>query len=375
MEMSKHYIIPIFVPHLGCPHDCVFCNQKRITNVSTNITGQDVETTIKEYLSYFKEDSFIEVAFYGGSFTAINMDIQKELLEIPFKYKEKGIIDAIRVSTRPDAIHRQILDNLKSYTVDTIELGVQSMDQDVLNKSGRGHSTEDVYEAVSLIKEYDINLGLQMMVGLPGDNITKDIDTARKFIELDPDCVRIYPTLVIKDTYLESLYISNKYNPLDIQEAVHISSILLILFYLNDINVIRVGLQATENIQLGRDVKAGPFHPAFRQLVESNIYKEILDYYFKENNINTKDEILKIEVSCKEISNISGQKSVNIKYLREIYGFKKISIYARDTKNINIAIGDFTDELDLNSLRRDYIRDYFKANNMEFHLKGFNIMK
>lgn len=341
--------------------------------MSTSIKAQDVEDTIKEYLGYFKKDSFIEVAFYGGSFTAIDMDIQKQLLEIPFKYKQEGIINEIRLSTRPDAISEEILDNLKEYTVDTIELGVQSMDEDVLNKSGRGHGTNDVFEAVKRIKEYGIKLGLQMMIGLPKDNIFKDLNTAREFVRLEPDCVRIYPTLVIRDTYLETLYLSNQYNPLETDEAVHISSILLMLFYLNDINVIRIGLQPTENIQLGKDVKAGPFHPAFRQLVESNIYREILDYYFSKNNIVTKDKILKIEIDNKNISDIAGQKSSNTKYLIGKYGFNKIELRHKNTEKMIIKIEEFLDIIDLDLLRKNYIIDYFKIHNMDSYLKDFNI--
>lgn len=271
--MTKHYIIPIFVPHFGCPHDCIFCNQKKITGLTTNVKPKDVENIIDEYLGYFRKDSYIEVAFYGGSFTAIDMDIQSALLEIPYKYKTNGIIDAIRMSTRPDAIDNIILDNLKKYSVDTIELGVQSLDEVVLNASERGHTAQEVYKASELIKSYGFNLGLQMMIGLPEDSFEKSLYTCREFIKLNPYNVRIYPTLVIKGTFLEKQYLKGDYQPLTIDEAVAQSSILLMLFYLNAINVIRVGLQPTENIQMGKDVVAGPFHPSFRQLVESNIYR------------------------------------------------------------------------------------------------------
>ena len=165
--MSRHYIIPIFVPHFGCPHDCVFCNQKKITGSSTNVTDKDVERIIEEHLLTFKFPSTIEVAFYGGSFTAIDIEIQKSLLAVPLKYKRENKINYIRLSTRPDAIDIVILKNLKDYLVDTIELGVQSLDQEVLDLSGRGHSVEDVYESANLIKKHGFNLGLQMMIGLP----------------------------------------------------------------------------------------------------------------------------------------------------------------------------------------------------------------
>src|SRR5690554_912205 len=185
--MSKRYIIPIFVPHYGCPHACIFCNQKKITNMTTTTRPQDVEEIIERHLGYFWKDLPVELAFYGGSFTAIDMDIQSQLLEVPYRYKEKGIIHEIRLSTRPDAIDDRILTNLKSYGVDTIELGVQSLDEEVLALSDRGHSREDVYDAVKLIREYGFNLGLQMMVGLPGDDKDKSISTAREFINMQAD--------------------------------------------------------------------------------------------------------------------------------------------------------------------------------------------
>ncbi len=355
--MSKHYIIPVFVPHLGCPHDCVFCNQKKITSSSTDITPKDVENTIEEYLSYFKPNSFKEVAFYGGSFTAIDMDIQKSLLEIPFKYKKAGIIDEIRLSTRPDAINEEILDNLKRYTVDIIELGVQSMDKEVLDASGRGHGTLDVFKAAKLIKDYGFKLGLQMMVGLPKDNLKKDIKTAEEFIKIKPDCVRIYPTLVIKDTYLEKQLLDGKYKALNLDEAIYISTILLMMFYLNNINVIRVGLQPTDNIQLGKDVVEGPFHPAFRQLVESNIYRKIIVHYLNINNIDTRGKVLEIQANEKSISNIAGQKSSNIKYLVQKFGFNKVKIYEKDmdSRYIIITIEKFCGKIDLDLFMKSYL--------------------
>ena len=335
--MSKRYIIPIFVPHYGCPHDCIFCNQRKITNVSTTTKPKDVEKIIEKYLSYFWRDIKIEVAFYGG-FTAIDMDIQSQLLEIPYRYKEKGIIHEIRLSTRPDAIDSNILNNLKKYKVDTIELGIQSLAEDVLVASQRDHNTSDVYKAVELIKYYSFNLGLQMMIGLPMDNVEKSIFTVKEFIKMRPDLVRIYPTLVIKDTYLAKLYENNEYRALTVKEAVDICTILLILFYIDDINVIRVGLQPTENIQLGMDVVAGPFHPAFRQLVESNIYKLALDDFFKCKRFTTRGKEITIKANKSVISSISGQNSSNLKYFRDKYRFCKIKILSEDISKNEIIL-------------------------------------
>ena len=350
--MTKHYIIPIFVPHFGCPHDCVFCNQKKITGLSTNVTPEDVEVIILQHLEYFKKDAFIEVAFYGGSFTAIDIEIQSRLLEVPYKFKKEGLIDEIRLSTRPDTINIEVLANLKKYGVNTIELGVQSMDEDVLIASERGHTIEDVYVSSEMIKDFGFNLGLQMMIGLPKDNLRSDLETCLEFIKLKPDCVRIYPTLVIKDTFLEKQYKCGNYKPLELVEAVDISTLLLMLFYLNDINVIRVGLQPTENIQLGKDVVVGPFHPAFRQLVESNIFKVLLDYYFSSKEILKEKMELVIEADIKKKSLIAGQKSSNTRYWIEKYGFNKVKIYEReiDSDYINITIGNFQDKINIKLL-------------------------
>lgn len=358
--MSKHYIIPIFVPHFGCPHDCVFCNQKKITGLSTNVKPDEVEEIILQHLEYFQKDAFIEIAFYGGSFTAIDIDTQSMLLEVPYKYKNKGIINEIRLSTRPDAISKRILVNLKKFGVDTIELGVQSMDEAVLYASERGHTTRDVYEASSLIREFDFKLGLQMMLGLPEDNLERSINTCLEFIKLNPDCVRIYPTLVIKDTYLEKQFIEGIYKPLSLDEAVDQSTLLLMLFYLKNINVIRVGLQPTDNIQLGKDVVVGPFHPAFRQLVESNIYKVLLDYYFSDKEIIKDKQEFILEVNERKISLLAGQKSNNIKYWLEKYGFSKVRIYQKDVvaNNLCITIGNYYDKININGLMERYVLDY-----------------
>jgi len=357
--MSRHYIIPIFVPHYGCPHDCVFCNQKKITGLSTNVTSIDVKNIIEEHLMTFKPGSTIEVAFYGGSFTAIDINIQKELLAIPHEYKISGRIDGIRLSTRPDSIDENILKNLKDYSVDTIELGVQSLDDFVLYKSGRGHTSEDVYKAAELIKEFGFNLGLQMMIGLPGDTGEKAIDTCKKFIRLSPYCVRIYPTLVIRDTYLEKQFLTGDYFPIPFEEAIALCSIILMLYSINNIDVIRIGLQPTENIQLGKDVVAGPFHPAFRQIVESNIFRLLLEYYFNINNIDTNNKNLIIDSNSKNISPISGQKSSNIKYFIDRYGFNRIKIYTKeiDINHIGITIDEFYDKINMKLLMISYLKD------------------
>jgi histone acetyltransferase (RNA polymerase elongator complex component) len=274
---NRHYIIPIFVPHEGCPHDCVFCNQDSITGSTTKVDAMQVRGIVEEYLKTIpQENRILEISFFGGTFTAIDLKKQSELLEVAKYYKDKGIINFIRLSTRPDYINPSILENLKKYSVDIIELGVQSLDEDVLQKSARGHTIEDVYAASELIKKFGFTLGHQIMLGLPGDTFEKDIETTRKVITLLPDICRIYPSLVIKHTPMERMYNTGVYKPYTLYEAINICKIVYGMLITSGINVIRVGLQPTEEINVDGEIVAGPFHPAFRELVEGSIYNDIL---------------------------------------------------------------------------------------------------
>ncbi|WP_332956360.1 elongator complex protein 3 [Clostridioides difficile] len=313
----KKRIIPIFVPHKGCPHDCIFCNQKKITGVSTDVTSEDARNIIEECLETIDKDADVEIAFFGGSFTAIDIDIQKSLLSVAKEYVEKGLVKDIRMSTRPDCIDEDILSMLKEYKTSIIELGVQSLDEKVLLDSIRGHQSEIVYKSSKMIKNSGIKLGLQMMIGLPADTEEKCIFTAKKFVELKPDCVRVYPTLVVKDTGLEKLMEQNKYNPFTLEENVNIVKKVLVLFYVNNINVIRVGLQATDDIQIGKAVLAGPYHPAFRELVEADMIKDYLEFVILQNK-NIKQML--VRANKKNISKIIGNKKTNVKYMEEKFG-------------------------------------------------------
>lgn len=344
----KKRIIPIFVPHRGCPHDCIFCNQKKITGVSTDITSDDVRRIIEEYLTTIDKDASIEIAFFGGSFTAIDMDIQRNLLSVAKEYVDKNIVSDIRMSTRPDCINDEILTMLKEYKVSIIELGVQSLDDRVLIDSVRGHSDKDVFESANLIKKYGIKLGLQMMIGLPSDTEEKCIYTAKEFIKLNPDCVRVYPTLVVKETGLEKLLVENKYTPFTLDESIEIVKKVLVLFYTNNINVIRVGLQATEDIAIGKEVLAGPYHPAYRELVESKMYGDYIEYLI--NKYEAKENI-KVLVNKKNVSRILGNKKSNVKELKEKYGISlktkeddldidKLGFIIDDKKLIDININE-----------------------------------
>ena len=348
----KKRIIPIFVPHRGCPHDCIFCNQKKITGVSTEVTSEDVRNIIEEYLPTIDKDASVEVAFFGGSFTAIDEDIQNDLLEVAKEYVEKELIQDIRMSTRPDCISEDILNRLKEYKVSIIELGVQSMDKNVLIDSVRGHDTEEVIKSAKLIKENGIKLGLQMMVGLPSDTEEKCIATARKFIELKPDCVRIYPTLVVKDTGLEVLLNKGEYKPFTLEQSIQIVKKLLALFYVNNINVIRVGLQATEDIQVGKAVVDGPHHPAFRELAESEMIKDYLIYIAKKYNI---EKDITVKTNKKNVSKIIGNKKLNSTYMKHEL---KINL---KTKEEDIDINDLEIVLDDNKSIKINMNDIYSS--------------
>lgn len=325
--MKKEYIIPIFVPHLGCPNDCTFCNQKKISGQTKMVTAEDVRNTIEYYLKNFEDDNkYIEVAFFGGSFTGIETEKQEELLSVAYDFVKEKKVDSIRISTRPDYINKDILKRLKKYAVKTIELGVQSTNNYILNKSKRGHTFEDVKKASKLIRRYGFILGHQMMVGLPESTRNDELKTAKDLIKLKPKIIRIYPVLVIKGTKLEEEYMSGEYEPLTVEQAVEISKDLLNIFNSKKIKVIRIGLQNTNEItdpnNQDSQVVAGPYHPAFRQLVESRLwYDKIADTI---KSVNSKVKDVKIEVNPSDINNAVGHKKINRKKINETYDINLI---------------------------------------------------
>lgn len=310
----KHYNIPIFVPHMGCPFDCVFCNQKHITGVVSENTDDEIIEIIENHLATIPEEAECEVAFFGGSFTGIERKEMDRYLNIAYGYVKKGRISGIRISTRPDYINEDILRHLAEFGVKAIELGVQSMDDEVLKLSNRGHGTAIVRSSAAMIKRCGFELGLQMMTGLPGDTPEKSEKTADELIALSPDCVRIYPTLVIKDTQLEKMYIDGEYTPQNLEEAVSLTAKLLKKFYDKKIKVIRVALATTEEISPGGKLVSGPFHSAFRELAESRIYYEEI-----KKQLHGETEIT-VAVSPGEISKVIGNKKENIKKFREELG-------------------------------------------------------
>lgn len=306
---SHHSNISVFVPHIGCPNKCSFCDQRHITGVRTApgindvIKAVEIAETSKSY-----DPKATEIAFFGGSFTAINRNYMVSLLEAANTFVKNGEVAGIRVSTRPDAIDEEVLGLLKSYGVTSIELGAQSMNNTVLLKNNRGHSSEDVINASNLIKKHGFSLGLQMMTGLYGDTDKKTINTAERIIELSPDTVRIYPTIVLKGTDLAALYFDGHYKPQTLDEAINICTVLLKMFLSAGVNVIRLGLHS---IDMSAYI-AGPWHPAFSELCQSNLF------FDKALGILGNKGKYILHVSPGSISKMIGQKKENILKLNSL---------------------------------------------------------
>ena len=351
--MKKQYIIPIFVPHLGCPNECTFCNQRKISGQQKNVTEQDVRDTIEYYLNIFKsKKAYKEVAFFGGSFTGIDIDIQERLLSTAYEYIKSKKIDGIRISTRPDYIDKETLKRLKKYKVKTIELGVQSTNNYILKKTKRGHTYEDVKNASKLIRKYGFTLGHQMMVGLPESTRLDELNTAKDLAKLKPKIVRIYPVLVIKDTELEQEFLNGEYEPLTINQTVEICKELCQFFEKKKIKVIRIGLQSTDTIispdKKGSEVVAGPYHENLRQIIDSSFYYDNLKQKLKKIDSRVKE--IRITVNPTIINDVIGYKRENIKKIKEIYNLdvKVMQNNRLNPKKIKVKITkkfkDFADD-------------------------------
>lgn len=333
--MKKEYIIPIFVPHLGCPNQCTFCNQKKISGQLKKVTAKDVEETIEYYLKNFKDkNKYVEVAFFGGSFTAIDVKEQEELLSVAHKYIENKKVNSIRISTRPDCIDKDILKRLKKYGVKTIELGVQSTNDYILKKCKRGHTFEDVKKASKLIRKHGFVLGHQMMIGLPESTKIDELNTAKDLAKLKPKIVRLYPVLVIKGTELEKEYQNGEYEPIPLSQAVERCKELYYFFTNKKITVIRMGLQNTDIISDPKNAKsevvAGPYHEAFGQLVEDSIWYDSILEKIKKFNVKVKE--IEIKVNPENINNIVGHKKENIKKLKDLYDVDTKIIQSKEIK-------------------------------------------
>ena len=345
--MKKHAIIPIFIPHKGCPNDCVFCNQRKITARGNDVTADDIHKTVETYMSTLGQMSVetIELSFFGGSFTGIPLEEQSQYLQVAKEYKDKGIIDKIHLSTRPDYINKEILDNLKAYGVDVIELGVQSLAEPVLKAAGRGHNASCVYEASKLIKSYGFTLGIQLMVGLPEDTLEFDIFSAMETVKIAPQIARLYPTVVIKDTALWDMMECGAYQPMSEDDAVMRTARMYEILTNAGINVIRVGLKSSDIIS-DESNTAGTFHPAFRQLVEGFLAKESLE---KQVNIlysKDKDSSADNQHDCPKVAfianakcynNMFGHKACNKQYFEKEYTGLEIKYMVDKDADLELA--------------------------------------
>lgn len=330
----RNSIVPVFVPHLGCPNDCVFCNQKRISGHTEPATAESVKNAIENAAALTPPGTKRQLAFYGGSFTAIPVDMQLELLEAARPYLESGEISSIRLSTRPDAIDVKTLARLKDYGVTTIELGAQSLDDRVLHLAGRGHTASEVEAASKLVKSAGFELILQMMTGLPGDSDEVSIETAKKIIALKPDGVRLYPTVIVKDTELNDMWRRGEYREHTVEDAVRVCAKLTELFDAARIPIIRMGLNPTEDLS-GGDAVGGAYHPALGELVRSrmmlNDAERLLD------GISAGKSVV-LGVNKSDISKMIGQHRCNITALMSRFDLKSLKICESDVKKGEITV-------------------------------------
>ena len=317
----KHSNISIFIPHIGCPHKCSFCDQRTISGAQHAPSGKEVSEICAKALGEIESPENSEIAFFGGSFTAVPRDYMLELLEAAKPFIGNGKFRGIRISTRPDCIDREILDLLKSYGVTAIELGAQSMSDHVLAMNGRGHSADDVRKACELIREYGFELGLQIMLGLYGSTPDDDFETIWSVMLIHPDTVRIYPVVILKGTKLAELYESGEYQTYPFDEVVELAVTALLWYKNSGIEVIKCGLHASEFVE--KDMIGGFYHPAFREICESIIYREEISSVI--GNIRgflpmrnpERDELFEFAVTPSCISKAIGHKKSNIEYFRE----------------------------------------------------------
>lgn len=323
---SKPFVIPIFIPHAGCPHRCVFCNQKAITRSRVPISSTaQIQSDIHEYLTYLRPGRKpVQVAFFGGNFLGIDPGEIIRLLNVATEFVHEGRVDGIRFSTRPDTLTDEAMNLLSGYPVSTIEIGAQSMNDAVLSLSRRGHTAQDTVAAAQRVKSGGYDLGIQMMVGLPGDDASIALSSGRSIAALHPDFVRIYPTVVLAGSPLSAWYRQGRYAPLSLADAVTLVKNQYLMFQNHRIGVIRMGLQATADMEKDSVLLAGPYHPAFGHLVLSEIFRdravELLDHE------PAGREAVELRVHPKYISAMRGMKNETIHYLKNRYRFRRIDV-------------------------------------------------
>ena len=331
---ARASILPVFVPHLGCPHACVFCNQRRISGAQRPATAEDVKNSIAQAAAFLPKGGKRQLAFYGGSFTTIPVSDQEALLGAAKEALDRGEIDAVRLSTRPDAIDDTVLERLKAYGVETVELGAQSMDDEVLRRAERGHTAQDVERASRLIKAAGFRLILQMMTGLPGATDESDIETARRLVALRPDGVRVYPTVIVRDTALFDLWQAGEYREHTVEDAVRVCAKIVPLFEEAGIPIIRLGLNPTEELSGGAAV-GGAYHPALGELVKSRILLEKARALL--NGIEPGSRVT-LEVGRGKTSQMAGQHRENLRRLTEEFSLAEVRIKEKPEADAEITL-------------------------------------
>ena len=323
-----HNNISFFIPHLGCPHCCSFCSQKKISGTEEIPSYEKIRKTCKEALEYIKNPQDTEIAFFGGSFTALPENQMIEFLECVQDFISEDKFFGIRVSTRPDAIDEHICDILEKYHVTSVELGAQSMNDEVLLMNERGHNSKQVEDAAKFLKNRGFSLGLQMMTGLWGSDAEKDVETAIKIAELEPETVRIYPTVVLENTKLGEIFKDGKYKMMSFEEMTELCSRLLQFFDEKNIKVIKCGLHAEKGVE--ENMIAGYYHPAFREICESLVFRNKMEEFIK-NHRETNE--FTFYVDRKNVSKAVGQKKSNINY----FGSQNVKIKIKGTESEKLS--------------------------------------
>jgi histone acetyltransferase (RNA polymerase elongator complex component) len=323
---NRPFIIPVFITHMGCPHQCLFCNQHNLTgDTNKRVVAAQIRPYAEQFLSYKgKQREESQLAFYGGNFLGIGKEYMTSLLEVAAEMVAEGMVQSIRFSTRPDSITHEHLKILSAFPVSTIELGVQSMDDRVLSLTKRGHTAQDTETAVKRLKSQNYQIGLQLMVGLPGDSQNTLRATVQKTAAMLPDFLRIYPTIVLKGSPLARWFEQGEYVPLTLSSCISLVKDCLLFFWEKNIPIIRMGLQASERLQMGTSILAGPYHPAFGHLVYSEIFLDRVTSYLKQNNSGTRS--ISIYVHPKNTSRLRGLNNQNIEVLKNIFHLKTIHI-------------------------------------------------
>jgi len=342
VQTEKPLVIPVFIPHFGCPHQCAFCNQSIITSQASRLPDKSaIHTIITHYLQYQGKRKRVELAFFGGNFLGLPHNTITQLLDMVQPYIKEEKIHGIRFSTRPDTITRPALERISPYMVSAVELGVQSMDDGVLLKARRGHTSMDTINAIALLKAYPFEIGVQVMVGLPGDTDVCLIESTRKLATLCPDIARIYPLLVLKGSLMEKWYYQGKYHPLTLEKSIGLVKKIVGIFKAANVKVIRMGLQASDMMEDESMVIAGPWHPAFGHLVFSEMLYDLVCSRIEQYQDKSKSGKLVLSIHPKSESRLRGNRNMNLKRLNQQYSEFDFSIRPDETIPIDqVEIGE-----------------------------------